>query len=319
MKTLIIPCAGGGLINGRPKYLSKHPDGTLLVRKCMQGIPEEIFNRIVITILKKDEEYGAEELIKEAYCDVENVDVVILPEETSGPAETIYQTIRIANISGEIVIKDSDNFLQVEQIKHGNFAAGLDLNEWNKDVHNLRNKSFLVLNEQKQILDVYEKQFKSDVISLGLYGFAEVSDFVFAYERLNDQSYPIKKLYVSHIISYLIGYSQKVFHYIPCLEYENWGNEKVWKDVQKDYGTYFVDLDSIVLDKNNIELLKELQLRGATFVGFTAQDINKKQDYINLFNDYCIQFIDIVCNCSYSNIKMILNTSKQLEEIVYEH
>ena len=33
-------------------------------------------------------------------------------------------------------------------------------------------------------------------------------DFIKAYEKLNDASYPISSLYVSHIISYLIGYSR---------------------------------------------------------------------------------------------------------------
>lgn len=319
MRNLIIPCAGRGLLNGVPKYLTRHPDGKLLVRKCIEGLPGGVFDRILVAILKKDIEiYEADSVVKKAFLDMPEVEVIVLPEETAGPVETIYQTICIGNIVGTIVIKDSDNYLQVAEIKYRNFVAGLDLNEWQRDVHNLRNKSFLILNEQKQILDVFEKKFKSDVISVGLYGFADVEDFVLAYEKLNDPSYPIKKLYVSHIISYLIGYSQKVFHYIPCLDYENWGNEKVWNHVQKEYATYFIDLDRLKIDEKILKYMEQLQSRGATFIGFTAGSDEKKAEIFQVVEASGVRFKEIVFGCSYSNVKVILDSETQLTSISYE-
>lgn len=61
---------------------------------------------------------------------------------TSGPAETVYQAIQKANVTEQVVVKDADNYLKTEEVPQGNFVAGLDLNTWERDVHNLRNKSF---------------------------------------------------------------------------------------------------------------------------------------------------------------------------------
>ena len=51
MKTLIIPCCGKSKINDIPKYLNKHPKGELIIRKCIEGLKNVSFNRIIVTIL----------------------------------------------------------------------------------------------------------------------------------------------------------------------------------------------------------------------------------------------------------------------------
>ncbi len=313
MLTLIIPCAGRTMLNGKPKFLIQHPDGQLLVRKCIDGIPLDTFDRILITVLQDDVDvWKADLIIREAFSDIKNSEIVILSHETSGPAETVYHTIKRAKVNGAIVIKDSDNYLKVSEIPYLNFAAGLDLDEWDRDIHNLRNKSFIILNEQKQILDIFEKQFRSDVICLGMYGFADTSDFIFAYEHLDDPSYPIQKLYVSHIISYLIGFSQKVFYYLPCQKYENWGNGKVWNGVQRDYATYFINLDATGMCDSDLKDLLLLQERGACFIGYTSSGIEKKEEIKRQAEEYGIRFLEIVCGCTCSNIKEIIDGRDKL-------
>lgn len=56
-----------------------------------------------------------------------------------------------------------------------------------EDVPRLKDKSFIVLNEQSRIIDIAEKQLKSGIISLGLYGFADVGDFLDAYAALGSR------------------------------------------------------------------------------------------------------------------------------------
>ena len=46
MKSLIVLCAGGRLINGLPIFLNRHPDGKLLAEKAIEGILAESYNRI---------------------------------------------------------------------------------------------------------------------------------------------------------------------------------------------------------------------------------------------------------------------------------
>lgn len=323
MNTLIVPCLGRKIINGIPQYLHRHPAGKLLIERSIEGVFSEDYDKVYIILLKEDiETYHANTVI---YEELNNypLEILTLDKMTKGPAETVYSAIKKAGIFGSVVVKDADNFLITEKVPQGNFVAGLDLNTWERDVHNLRNKSFLIVNEQGNLLDIIEKQVRSDVISLGLYGFKRAEDFVKAYEHLNDESYPISRLYISHIISYLIGYSGRVFHYVPAIEYENWGNERLWKDMQRDYTMYFIDLDNIlanggILSENNKNKLLALQSRGASFIGYTVEDEDYKISALKVLQEAGLKFIKIVYGCPYSERREIIATDEDLENKVIE-
>lgn len=321
MSTLIVPCMGRKIINGIPQYLNRHPNGKLLIERSIEGVYSKEYEKVYVVILSSDnDEYNAKSIIVEEAKDYP-LEIITLDKMTSGPAETVYQCIKIANIDGCIVVKDSDNFLKTDAVPAGNFVAGLDLNSWDRDVHNLRNKSFLIVNEQGNLLDIIEKQVRSDVICLGLYGFKKASDFVNAYERLNDVSYPISSLYLSHIISYLIGYSGRVFRYVKSLEYENWGDERLWKDMQRDYALYFIDLDNILgsnctISNSNKNKLLALQSRGAAFVGYTVKNEDFKISALKVLKLVGLNFTKIVYGCPHSEYKEIISSTTQLENKV---
>ncbi len=324
MSTLIVPCVGRKLIDNRPQYLVRHPNGKMLLERSFEGIFPEKYEKIIVVVLKEDSEiYDAKELILNELSKKYPVQIVELEEMTGGPAETVYQAILKEKLSGSIVIKDSDNYVKIPKQMTGNFIAGLNLNEWEKDIHNLRNKSFLILNEQNNILDIIEKQIRSEIIGLGLYGFKHTSEFIKAYKKLDDISYPINKLYISHIISYLIGYSERVFRYISAEEYENWGDERLWKDMQRDYTLYFIDLDNIlgkngILSEQSRNKLSVLQKRGASFIGYTVKDEEYKISALNVLQGAGLQFIKIIYGCPYSGIKEIIASDEELERKVIE-
>lgn len=323
MSTLIVPCMGRKLANGIPQYLNRHPNGKLLIERSIEGVYTDQYEKVLIVLLAEDEErFQSKSII---YHEVSQypIEIVTLDEMTSGPAETVYEALRRNNITGAVVIKDADNYLRTEQVPQGNFVAGLDLNKWERDIHNLRNKSFLIVNEQGNLLDIIEKKVRSDVICLGLYGFKKAEDFIKAYEHLNDASYPITKLYVSHVISYLIGYSGRVFHYVSSLAYENWGDERLWKDMQRDYTLYFIDLDHVlgidgVLAEDNKLKLTTLQNRGAFFIGYTVENENYKIEALKVLREAGLSFIKIVYGCPYSENKEFIASEEELEKKVIE-
>lgn len=323
MSTLIVPCLGRRIVNGIPQYLHRHPNGKLLIERSIEGIFSEEYDRVVVVLLEVDiKEHHADIIINDELKKYP-IEIVVLNSMTSGPAETVYMAIQKANIKGSVVVKDVDNYLKMKNVPHGNFVAGLDLNTWERDVHNLRNKSFLILNEQGNLLDIIEKKVRSDVICLGLYGFNKAEDFIKAYKKLNDISYPISRLYISHVISYLIGYSGRVFHYMEALEYENWGDERLWKDMQRDYTLYFIDLDNILekngtLSESNKKKLSVLQQRGASFIGYTVENEEYKISALKVLQSAGLQFIKIIYGCPYSEKKEIIASSEALERKVIE-
>lgn len=324
MSTLLLPCLGRKIVNEIPQYLVRHPNGKMLIERSLEGIFAEKYNRIIIVLLRNDiEEFDAERKILQEIKGKYPIEIVSLDKMTSGPAETVYQAIRKAGVVGNVVVKDSDNYIKISENITGNFVIGLELNEWERDIRNLRNKSYLILNEQKNILDIIEKQIKSDVICLGLYGFEQAEKFVQTYEKLSDGTYPIYGLYVSHIISYLIGYTGKVFRYVSAIEYENWGDERLWKDLQRDYTMYFIDLDKIlgvkgILTNEHREKLFTLQERGAFFIGYTTHDERYKVSALQTLEEAGLKFIKIVYGCPHSLIKEVIETDEMLERKIIE-
>lgn len=318
MRTLIVLCAGDRTINGIPVYLNRHPDGKLLVEKAMEGIYCSNYDRVVITILEAhDTEYKARNLILNEVSN--NIEVFILKEQTSGPAESTYKTIKGANISGEFAVRDSLNGIIIEKDLSGNFLAGLDLTRYESDIYNVKSKSFILANEQDQVLDVVEKRFRSDVISVGFYGFKKSTDFLLAYEKLNDSSYPIGKLYISNIISYLIGYKQRVFHYIRTVEYEDWGYPETWTKMQKDYSNIFVNADSILgemLTDKTVDCLIErlflLRQRKNTIIVFTGSKKIDKDILLDKMSKASIHCAGIICGVSCSDEQIIISQKKQI-------
>lgn len=234
MSTLIVPCMGKKRIDGIPQYILEHPNGKMNLLRSVESVWSQQYSKLIIVLGGEDEKrFPVEHII----CDVFReypVEIIKLDEDTNGPAETVYKAIKKACIRGPIVIKDNDSYI-CARVPEGNFVVGLDLNTWEEDIYNLRNKSFLLINEQNNILDIIEKRICSPIISIGLYGFKHAENFVEAYERLNDPSYPISGLYISHIISYLIGYYNKVFRYEKASMYEAWGSDRLWRELKERY------------------------------------------------------------------------------------
>lgn len=326
MKTLIIPCAGGSEIDERPLYIMHHPDGKLFLEKCIEGMHAESFGCIVIVVLANDEnKFHVKSIIENKFNrQLSRLKIVILPKRTNGPAETVYEAIKVARIKGQVVVKDVISSIDVPEMDHRNYIAGLNLTTWKQDIHDIRRKSFILLNEQKQVLDIIEKQIRSENISVGLYGFNDADDFLFAYKRLNDKNYPIQCLYISHIISYLIGYKNKVFHYLPVSRFEEWGTEKAWMEIQRRYSNYFLNLDSLFGSELNyqdhkdiFDALKTISDNGATFVGFTSNDESVKKKTKKFFADEGINCIQVVYGCSMSKMKMIISCSEEIKQCLY--
>ena len=98
MKTLIVPCAGKSLRfpKMRPKWLLTHPDGNLMIQKAVKGLNLEVYDRIIITIVKEHViKYEADLILQQAFNINENskFEILILDEFTSCQAETVYRTL----------------------------------------------------------------------------------------------------------------------------------------------------------------------------------------------------------------------------------
>lgn len=324
MRTLIVPCAGNRTINGLPIFLNRHPDGTLLAKKVIEGIFPEKYDRIIFSVIREvNEKYNAKKIINSELGKKFTIEVAEISTQTSGPAETVYLTLQQCNVNGAFAVKDSHIYINIASYDCDNFVAGLDLTDIDQTIEDLRSKSFIVLNEQDQVTDIIEKKFRSDVISAGLYGFKKASDFCFAYEKLSNGGYPIKKLYLSHIISYLIGYKQRIFHNIKTTRFEEYVTPNAWAAVQKRYATCFLDIDAIFgcknkLEYNNedIELLRKISDNGTKIIAYTSLGKDKADEIFNVFRVNSILCQQVVYDCSFSSVKMIISDRESLKNLM---
>ena len=249
MKTLIIPCAGKSnrFPNMKPKYMLTHPDGKLMIEKAIEHMNTNTFDRIIITIVKPhDEKYESKLIMEQVFKDNPKIEICMLDDFTSSASETISLTLGKMNVTWAIVIKDSDNcvYTQIPDVIK-NAIIGYDLRK-HPDISNIPWKSFLILNEQWIIQDIIEKDVVSNIICLWVYSFENCDDFKRAYEQMKNNNIQWE-MYISHIISYLIAQNRCVFECNMATWYDDWWTLIEWKEVQKNYRTYFVDFDWVLM------------------------------------------------------------------------
>ena len=282
MKTLILPVAGESsrFPKIRPKFLLTHPSGNTVLTEAIRGLNLKEFDKIVIIGLKEHQnKYGyvdnLKEELKDSYCDVE---FFLLKNKTKNQPETVFKYLKEANIKGEIVIKDCDNYFELDECR-GNFIGTYKLNNL-KEV-NAGNKSYIKFGKSGEIVNIVEKNIISNEFCCGVYGFQEASDFIKVYDRLKT----LDNLYISHIIYQMI-LDGGVFFAKETKNYVDWGTLEDWQKFTSQYITLFLDIDGVLLEnsgkicnpkwgttkgiKENIELINKLYNSGKYFIVLTT-------------------------------------------------
>ncbi len=320
MRTLIVPCAGRSTRypDMRPKWLLTHPNGELMLKKALSAVDMSLFDRVYIVIVKEhDKRYDAGLILRQVFPSPK-IKVHVLKDFTSCVAETIHKVIKDNRIKGEIVIKDSDNFVGADYSARGNFVIGMNIEH--REVSRLAAKSFIKVNEAGLITDIIEKRVKSNLVSLGVYGFESAELFERAYASLSgDKAAELVggELYISHVIAYCIGSSLASFSYYEAGSFEDWGTLGDWLKVQRRHATYLVDVDGVVMKNcgrygrvnwsnneemlpENVKALKALAAGGAQLVFITSRAEAYRRKLEKLFARHGITYHAMVMGCNHS-------------------
>lgn len=249
MSTLIIPCAGKSsrFPGMKPKWLLTHPDGKLMIEKAIEGMALEQYDQIVITIVQRHiDQHDALNVLRDTLGGIPKLKFCVLPDFTSSASETIVRTIEALKISGPVSIKDSDNFIAIDLPSlNKNFIVGLRISQ-DSDITNIQNKSFLRVNEHGIVVDIIEKRIVSDIICVGMYHFDDAQKILNAYYNLINSNFS-GELYISHLVSYLLCTESEFFKLVLSKKYSDWGTSREWKLVQRQFATYFIDFDGVLI------------------------------------------------------------------------
>ena len=220
---VIVPAAGLStrFPNMPPKYLLTDSNGDRMLQKAVEPY---LNNHVIIGILQEhDEKYNAKERIYEQFSK-DSIDLVVLPQVTTGPAATIFEIIDRTKITGDFLIKDCDSYFEHE-ITEGNYVCVSKVKQ-NEILYNLAGKSFVQSNDQGIITEIIEKQVISDKFCVGGYKFASVEQYIDAYKNACDKTN--YEVYVSHVIQYMLMQGEIFFENIVS-NYSDVGTIEEWK------------------------------------------------------------------------------------------
>lgn len=301
MTTLIVPAAGFSTrFNlGRPKMLLQHPSGVTMLTAAIENLANQLnVNNDQLKIVMKEEffvDLSVEKLQNELDKKIQlQVKIILLKKDSSSMVETIISAIRDLEKDDSIIIKDSDNFIDInlnDFNRNENAIAALSIRDSN--LRNISNKSFLSNNKEGHLIDIFEKQIKSDLINLGLVKFGKASDFIKYAKLVQSQN----EIYVSDVLKKALDDNQ-IFNIILANNFEDWGTQEDWLDYLSKYSTLFVDLDGVCcinenpLSKNggwnsfipikeNISVLLSKQDTGKVKIVFTTSRSENYRDFIS--------------------------------------
>ena len=134
---------------------------------------------------------------------LDNFSFIILPKQTSSPAETIYEALQKIGVENRsIFIKDGDNKFTINDdfnIDNSNaiIISSIEKLELVDPIH----KSYVKTDEQGLVVNCIEKRVISDKFIAGGYFFKNAESFVNAYDELKKYN---DKFYISDIIYWMI-------------------------------------------------------------------------------------------------------------------
>jgi len=192
---VIVPAAGlsSRFPNMKPKYLLRDDSGEMMLRKA---IGPYLNHNVTVGILQDHvEQFQAKDELMNEFGDA--INIVVIPKLTKGPADTVFQIIKLADVNthSEFLIKDCDSYFE-HDVTPSNYVAISQVAD-HEVLINLASKSFVITNEQGIITDIIEKKVVSDKFCVGGYKFESVKLFTETFEKINKN---IGEIFVSHVI-----------------------------------------------------------------------------------------------------------------------
>lgn len=285
-KTLLLPCAGKSTRypGMRPKWMLTLPEGALALARAAASLSSTTHDRTIVAVRDEHEaKYQASALLRHVFG--ERVEILILDRDTRGPADTVAEMIRRADVTGAFAVKDADSFFDPAPLPDGNFVALSDVRHC-PHMTNVGAKSFAVINENNLVIEMVEKSLASNFVSVGLYGFADAASYLDLFDDLAADM-DSGEIFVSHIMNRGIMEGMVVSP-LMVAGLIDVGTLEDWERHVRPRGTIITDLDGVVFENHsryfppywtdpdrpietNVAALRSWQEDGAQLIFMTAR------------------------------------------------
>ena len=316
---IVIPAAGAStrFPNLRPKYLLNAYDGELMIEKSLAPYLGK-YPITVGVLAAHAEKYSVLEIFDDIFGEM--VKVVVLPDVTRGPADTVYQIIKKAKISptASILIKDCDSFFNHQQMMDQN-CLFVDSLTNNPDIRNAANKSYVNVNDQMIVNNIIEKKIVSEWFCVGGYQFATAKSYLDVCDILFDKI--TNELYVSAVIDYMLSQGT-VFSAIGVTNWIDVGTKDDWHRYNSK-PTIFVDIDGTLIQNQaawgenhhgspaipltkNVELLQQAIANGCQVIFTTARSFRYQQQTRDMLDNLGFMDCQLLMNLHHSQ-RILIN------------
>jgi choline kinase len=309
---IIIPAAGlsSRFPNMRPKYTLVDYSGQMMLKRAVNPFLGK-YNITIGILQTHNEKYDISSLLK--YHFKQDINIMVLEQETTGPADTVKQIIDKANLSldSEIFIKDCDSFFNHSYFE-GNYVCISKLSS-NKIIKNPGSKSYIISNDQGIIQNIIEKNIVSEKFCVGGYKFENSRMFIDAFDRINKNN---KEIYVSDIIQYCLSNNRTFLENIVT-DYTDVGTAEDWF-TYNDKAVIFCDIDGTLIQAQakhhyhqpaiplpeNVTKLQQLLADGNQIIFVTARPQSAEEYTRKMLNDLGFNNCQLIMNLL--NCKRIL-------------
>lgn len=246
---IIVPCCGGSsrYPDLPPKWLLPSHDGRPMVAHALAQI-DRGDARLIITVLRQHEErFGVRRGIRSLLGD--DAEILVLDQPTRSQPETVARTLEAMSVDHDFLVKDSDNVFRLRDIRQPtSFISVCSLNEF--DQINPRNKSYVRVNEQGNVIAIREKEVISDLFSVGGYYFQSAASYLRAYHKIVSTPAWDREPYLADVIALLILEGEP-FGIRRVDGYHDWGTVKEWRQWLVSGRTFFVALDGFLFERGS--------------------------------------------------------------------
>ena len=247
---VIVPCAGRSsrYPDMPPKWILPDHDGVPMVVRAVEGLKVSPDDLVVTFLREHEERFQAVRGLEQAFG--RPIECVILDHPTSSQSETVAETLKRVGIDEPFIVKDSDNFFEVDFLEEPfNYITVSSLNDF--DLINARNKSYVQIDQDGVVTNIREKHVISDLFSVGGYFFRSPTEFLDAFKELSTGSL-IKEteLYISEIIGYMI-LNGSSFQAKRAHNYRDWGTVHEWRHELEKRRVFLVSVDGFLFERGS--------------------------------------------------------------------
>ena len=304
----------------KPKWMLTHPNGNWMLVEALRGLDFTSIKNVYFGFLEEHlEKYNCIDALNICFEEIgikDKATLVVLKNRTTNQPHTVYEIVKQAKITGQIIIKEVDNQFSYNFVS-GNFMCYYDLN--NTTSINPSNKSYVEIDSNNEITSIVEKHVISATFGCGSYSF----DSADVYCTYFNKNRAIKNLFLSDIIKNMIddGLSFKA---IEVSNYIDWGTKEDWFAYTSNYKTLFVDIDGVLVKGSggkylkpfwgdsegiakNINFLNKLYSTGKVHIILTtARPKSTQEKTIKQLKKEGILYNDIIFDLYHSN-RIIIN------------